>query len=348
MKLRRIIIISTVAVISIIIIVFILLFTVGLPSSLLYYPEKGIYGQVSTSPDDSKIIYSYFVDGQSDLYEADYDGGDAHKITSTKKTNEINPVFSSDGKKILYLKSSYDSTLKQSLWIKSLDKNSNKQLTSNDELVTEAIFSPEGHKIYFLKAKEFIAETPAEEKVSRKLDLYETDLEGSKQRKLTSFDADIMSDLSIDSSGKNIAFLLAIFTEREDFREQVKKIKGTNEGIDLVLFSTETRSFKALNPYKHDPVFPVISPDGKKFVYVSEAKIKKDPSTSYFELYRMNSETLEDQRITNIESNIKEPFFTKKGDILFLYDRNYPEGQEQLFLGKIDRHGNFNKVPLNH
>lgn len=347
MKKRRLFIITTSIILVVLSGVILLLFTVGLPAQLVYYPDEGINGQVSASPNGSKIIYTYFNNGQADIYIVDNDGGDAKNITSTINSNEINPVFSPDGKRILYLKSSYTSTLKQSLWIMDIDGNNNKRLTSNDELVTEAIFSPVEDKIYFLKGKEFYAETLAEEEVPRKLDLYEVNINGSGLNKITNFEADILSNLSIDNLGKNLAFVLAFFTDREDFKEQVNKIKGNAVGFDLVLFNTKTNSINAINPKDKDTFYPAISPDGKNIVFMSDIENQKN-GPYYFELYRMNIENLKFQRITHIKSYIKELIITNQGEILFLYDKNYPDGEEQLVLGKVDTSGKFKKIPLNH
>lgn len=322
------------------------LFTTGDSfEKLLYYPEKGVYGPISVSPNGKEIYYSAFKEGQADIHIGNRDTGRNYNFTNTKEINEINPVLSPDGKKILYTASSYTDTLNQSIWISDINKGNKKQLTKSNELVTDAIFSPNGEKIYYLKAKEFEAETLAEEKAPRRIDLYEVSEDGKDNKRLTRFEAFIFSNLSITKSGETLSFILGLDGNRDDYKKQLNKIDGNAVGFDLVLFNTKTKSLRAINPKKKsfDTDYPVISPDGKQVVYVSFVSIKNEPSTSFFELFVMNTQTLEEKQITKLVSNIKEPIITQQG----LYDQNYPDKEELMRIGWLDQDGKVEKLNFN-
>lgn len=54
----------------------------------------GLGEQISIAPDDSKIAFSYFVDGKESIYTANADGKDIKKVTYPKEHRDHHPEYS--------------------------------------------------------------------------------------------------------------------------------------------------------------------------------------------------------------------------------------------------------------
>jgi len=94
------------------------------------------------SPDGSKIIYTYYSDGNSDIYTIDVDGKNHNNLTNTPATYEEYPQYSPDGQQIVFLKN------EGNVFIMDIDGNNVTQLTDSDGNGPPC-FSPDGQNILY-------------------------------------------------------------------------------------------------------------------------------------------------------------------------------------------------------
>src|SRR5690625_7436817 len=68
-----------------------------------YQYYTGLGDEISLSPDDQKIAFSYYRGGEEGIYTANMDGSHVEKVVSDEKKQLHNPKYMSDGEQILYL-----------------------------------------------------------------------------------------------------------------------------------------------------------------------------------------------------------------------------------------------------
>jgi PKD repeat protein len=102
------------------------------------------------SPDGSKIVYSdgkskSYEDENSEIYTIKADGTGKTQLTSDS-ANDNYPMFSPDGKKIIYVSNRAGS---EDIWIMDADGKNKVQLTSGLSTDSFPVWSPDGKKIAF-------------------------------------------------------------------------------------------------------------------------------------------------------------------------------------------------------
>lgn len=168
----------------------VILFLVGVLWVLGFFhtgPEQaGLADSVDLSPDDGQIVFSYYRDGIASLYTASADGTGVRFLAGMKGTSLLRPKYSPDDTKILFLEApKKEENRQQALFVMDRDGGSQKQLTPADSLVTEAVFSPDGHSIYFLKAGVFRNYSPIASKKPHEFDIFSIDVDGNNMKRLT-------------------------------------------------------------------------------------------------------------------------------------------------------------------
>ncbi|MEG1586139.1 MAG: S9 family peptidase [Bacteroidales bacterium] len=111
----------------------------------------GRVGDVSISPDQSRILYSVtYVSvpqnkSNKELFIMNPDGSDNQQITHTEKS-ENNAVWMDNGKKIAFLTSESGSS---QMWIMNSDGSDRKQVTNYEGGIDGFLFSPDQKKVLF-------------------------------------------------------------------------------------------------------------------------------------------------------------------------------------------------------
>lgn len=98
------------------------------------------------SPDGKKIAFQGYRDDKADIFLLNLEDGKVENLTDDPYYDG-SPAFSPDGKKIVY--SSYIGQFAQLFLISTENPKEREQLTFMDGNHTDAIFSPDGNKIYF-------------------------------------------------------------------------------------------------------------------------------------------------------------------------------------------------------
>jgi tol-pal system beta propeller repeat protein TolB len=158
-------------------------------------------------------------------------------ITHRGRGGTRSPVFSPDGKRVIY---AFAETGPQQLWSVDTDGKNKKQLTECSGISNWPTFTPDGKTIVFSNSRE------------NNYELYATAVDGSSERRLTN---NTMMDIrpAVSPDGKQIAF---VSTRSGSYDVFVMNIDGSNV---RQMTSSEERDD-----------FPTWHPNGRQIVFVSE------------------------------------------------------------------------------
>jgi TolB protein len=205
-----------------------------------------------------------------------------------------------------------------------------KQITTKDENITEAIFSPDGKKIYFLQSGYYGSYSPIAQAHPHKFDIFSINIDGSDEKKITNYNAYDIRSLSITSDGKSIIF---------------KKIEYENKySIFKLIFDESDNLISVLPEGEHFE--PQIGPDDKLLAFVDK---RKDYKKGYeYELFIVDLKDMQIKQLTDLRKNIENPrFLHNEKKLLFTFNTNWPNNPPQYELMQIDLDGsNLKKIEL--
>ncbi|AIG27689.1 hypothetical protein EGH10_19660 [Brevibacillus laterosporus] len=286
--------------------------------------KTGLEAGIDIAPDDSKLLFSYSINGIASLYTANPDGTDVKRLVSLSGHSLLQPVYSSNGKKILTLARPIEAekkTVEQALYVMNADGSELHLLSEPHDLITDAVFAPDNQTVYYLKAGVFKNYSPIASKRPHDYDLFSIDVQGKNKRQITHTKEYQMSDLSISSDGQKLFFTK--FTNTSDNRDFSQD--------KLSLFATDLQgktlaSYLPVNEVLGTPeMYDVhISPDNTQIAFsaVSPASSNK---TFEYELFTMDVATKQAKQITTLHKHTDSPvYFHKQNKLLFLEDIGWP------------------------
>ncbi|MBM7605237.1 Tol biopolymer transport system component [Metabacillus crassostreae] len=273
----------------------------------------GLGSEIAVSPNDEEIAFSYFLDGNEEIYTANIDGSNIVKVTEGSNHRYHTPRFSVDGESILYLSTSEHNI--NSLITQNIDSGSSVQLTDSTLHVADALFSTTGESIYFIGiiAEEF---KKAEGETKEGFDLYQIDIASKEVTQLTDNDHFSMTNLSISKDGKNIYYSLFKNTEQ------------------LYSYNLEDKIETPVDEEsKRDVYSSVLSYDNKYLAYTAVSEESENTSLFKYELFVKDLESNETSRLTDLQTYVQSPtFFNKTNNLIFLEYKNWPEEPENYQL----------------
>ncbi|GIN21236.1 TolB family protein [Siminovitchia fordii] len=287
----------------------------------------GLGERISVAPDDSKIAFSYFIDGKESIYTANPDGDGVKKITNLKEQRDHSPTFSPDGKKLVFL--SKDSKGIHTLHVMNQDGSEARQLTHHGFHVTDAIFSHDGETIFFVAVE---AEEYRKGEESREgFDLFSVDAEGGHIQKLTDADHFSMNNLSLSPDGQNI-----YYSEFDGLNERIYSYS-----LESGKVNTKPSILPAKIANKQSFNEPQLSPSGKQLAFTDVSRESQEKSLFKYDLFLLNLETKKMERLTDLKKAVTSPvFFHKENKIAFLENTNWPDepAEYQLMILNVTTH----------
>jgi uncharacterized protein YjdB len=140
------------------------------PDSLLPVPLDGGATQAALSPDRTRIAYSSTKAGSADLYIADADGRNPHRVTSDPGA-ETEPAWTPDGTRLVYTAAASGGA--SQIASVRVDGTDPRSLTSSPGGNSAPDVSPDGRRVAFVSTRD------------GKPEIYELTLEGGAARRLT-------------------------------------------------------------------------------------------------------------------------------------------------------------------
>jgi len=283
----------------------------------------GINSSASISPDDSLICY-FNTKGETDsIYIVNKTWAKVGEIPIPNDQSPINPIFSPDGKKILYVSGLKNSESPQrTIYLADINSNSTKCLTPGKENITEAIFSPDGKTIYFLNAGSYGHYSPIAQSHSHDFDVYSIDTTGNNLKQWTDLKAYGLSDLSISKDGKNLFFV---------------QMGDTNTLFTMPL-SGDSKPVSVVSGLWDASV----SPDNKEIAF---SQMKQVNGVFTYDLYLRNfnfqkMSYSDPKQLTFLNTSVLGfNFFNQRPAVLFIQAKNWPDNPQQLQLMEVNLDG---------
>lgn len=284
----------------------------------------GIFSTASISPDDHLICYANSQGENKSLYVVDRTGVKVREITIPKDQVPFNPVFSPDGKKILYLSEPQNTESPESaIYLVDVDGTNSKCLTPEKENITEAIFSPDGNNVYFLSAGSYGHYSPIAQSHPHDFDIYSVDITGNNSKQLTTLKAYMMSDLTVSKDGNNL-FFVQVGDQNTLF---TMPVTGKAEPVSLASGFWDAS----------------VSPDIKEIAFT---QMKQGNGGYTYDLYleKLNSQNLsysDQKQLTFLNSMVFGiRFFNQRPYILFEQQKNWPNtSSPQNILREVNLDG---------
>lgn len=151
------------------------------------------------SKNDEYLIYSY-KDSMKNTFIKRYSfltKSDTVLISPKKNLFYVNPKYSPDGKKIVFIEYNIKNLETSSLCFSYNNGASVEYLIKDKGIITEAIFSEESDKIFFLMAKNYEAYSPIGVLDSHNYDIYSYDILEKKTTKISNIDSYKLGQISI-------------------------------------------------------------------------------------------------------------------------------------------------------
>ncbi|MTW85663.1 hypothetical protein F3157_08310 [Virgibacillus dakarensis] len=316
--------------------VFLFFFMWGI--SLFAEPSKGFSGFGETtdlSPDDETLVFSYFQDCNASLYTVPASGGTAKLLAKPIEGNSfINPTFSPNGDKVAFIKQWEVEEQERTFGeLMIIDQTNGKmeQLTDTNNLITEAVFSPDGKTLYFLKASVYKNYSEIASKRPHEFDIFRMDLETKAIDQITHKKAYEMSGLAVTPDGKQLMY------------------RSYGNGDQLVFHSLEDDGETVVVPSGEfasgAPIIssPSLSSDGKRVTFSDVATEGKDGLFIY-EAFKMDVDTQQAKQITSFHKHVTNPvFFHHSNSLIVTVDEKFGEARSEYSYWRVSMDGDQRK-----
>ncbi|WP_164214717.1 PD40 domain-containing protein [Virgibacillus sp. YIM 98842] len=309
-------------------ILFLLLWSVTLFADV----PKGFtgYGETTAiSPDDETLVFSYYHDGDASLYAVPVDGGEATLLAQPEEgTSYVNPAFSPDGDMIVFIKQWQEEEQPYGeLMLMGAASGEKRALTSGYNLITEAVFSPDGGSLYFLQAGVFQNYSDIARERPHDFDIHRMDLHTYETEQVTNKKAYDMSSLAVTPDGEELMYRSYEDSDRIIFMS----MENNRETSPVPIFDVASEA----------PILssPALSSDGEQVIF-SDVASKDENGTFIYEGFRMDLDNYEAEQITNFQEHVTEPVFFHHSDRLIVtVDKQFAQRESDYQYWEVSLDG---------
>lgn len=224
--------------------------------------KEGVTG-FDISNNDSTLLFSYWKNGSSSIYNATIDGKNPVRIIPQPEDSlsvYVSPEYSPSGDSIIYLNFVAGNTY-SNIYIANRDGKNSKPVTSSKSLILEAIFSKDGKGVFYTMAEVYGNYSPAAREAPHSIDIYFIDLRTLERKKLTNFNAYSLDGLNLIEGGNWLAFRLMgeapglyklSLTNLSDIvpMNPVNDPRGSSDMYYELVYSDEFHQFSFIAPYE--------------------------------------------------------------------------------------------------
>ena len=145
------------------------------------------------SPDAKVLVFSYKSDSLYTIFTKNIITGET-KLVYKGDGNYINPMFSDNGKTIIFLHYDVNSLTPEFYFYDISSKTILKKIMIDNGFISDYTL-PVDNKIYYIQAQDFDSYSPIAPKSYHNCDIYELDLKSFEKRKISDYKAYYMSEI---------------------------------------------------------------------------------------------------------------------------------------------------------
>jgi Tol biopolymer transport system component len=291
---------------------------------------------VSAGASTGKIVFESSRDGSGEIYVMNPDGSAQTRLTNNT-ANDTRPIWSPDGKKILFV-SDRDSNI-NALYAMNADGTEQARLSTGDEGIDLFDISPDGQKIAFM-VYDFISVDLTSGTAAQTI--YVMNADGSAQTRLVSGqtylaspafawspDGQAITYISINDEevgisvinpdGSNETCLTNLNDLIFEWSPDGRRIAFTShrdKNSEIYLMNADGSAQTRLTNSPEADDTPAWSPDGKKIAFISARDGQR-------EVYVMNANGSNQKRLTNVSTEKYQPLWSPDGrNIVFSTKQN--------------------------
>ena len=282
-----------------------------------------------------KLAYVQYEDGKPTLFIADENGEMQELIDEKSAHHTISHLaFSNDGTKLLYVVNKKDSENNTTeLFEYNLTDYTKQQLLSQEEnIITEAVYAPDGESLYLLGAGTFENYSPIAPKNPHDFNIFRFDLNIKQLEQLTNLDSYSIGSLAVSRNGEKLYFI----------QDDTTNVANANE-----IFSSKQQIFEMevsnpdnlsiLKTVDQDITDFVFSPDEKEIVFQAVAGENKQ-GTYMYELFSYNLEMREAKQLTHLNEYAGRPKFSHDGSkVYFIVNFKFASTREVYAIHYLNR-----------
>jgi Tol biopolymer transport system component len=275
-----------------------------------------------------KAVFAYSSEGNVGIYISDIKGKNMKLLTEAGKDENVHhPVFSPDGKTVLYIATPKNrEEMRSTLYLINIDGTGKRKLYSPDSLITEAVFAPDGKRIYMLKAETFKNYSPIARQDAHDFDIYSLPISGGEPKRITQMKDYMLQSLSVSPDGKDV---------------YVTKSDNRNSKTAEDIFAEKNKIFRI--PLAHpeklkvvttrgitEDVFDInVSPDNRWIAF--NTIVNRYPGKNevfQYELHVMDRKTGEIRQLTYLKKHAGAAVFDGQSKwIYFMVDQKFGRGE---------------------
>lgn len=293
-------------------------------------PANGIYTGLLEAFDvkNEKAVFAYSLKGKVGIYISDLHGKNAKRLAEAGEGEIIHhPVFSTDGKTVLYIATPEDrEQVKSSLYVMNVDGSEKRKLYSIDSLITEAVFAPDSKTIYYLQAETFTNYSTIARRGAHDFDLYSLDVSGGQPKRITSMKDYMLESLTVSPDGKEV-----YVTKQDDQHSKTAEdiFASKHKVFRIPLAHLEKIEPVSLQGIKEDVFDVEVSPDNRWMAFNSIANPGTNENFQY-EMYVLDRQTGQTRQLTHLKKHAGAAVFDERSEwIYFMWDKKFGEGDPE-------------------
>ncbi|NME99936.1 TolB family protein [Aneurinibacillus aneurinilyticus] len=293
-------------------------------------PVNGIYTGLLEAFDikGEKAVFAYSLKGKVGIYTSDLHGKNVKRLAEAGEGEIVHhPVFSTDGKTVLYIATPKDKEeVKSSLYVVNIDGSEKRRLYAIDSLITEAVFAPDNKTIYYLQAETFTNYSPIARRDAHDFDLYSLDVSGGQAKRITTMKDYRLESLKVSPDGKEV-----YVTKQDDQHAKTAEdiFASKHKVFRILLAYPEKIEPVPLQGIKEDVFDVEVSPDSRWMVFNSIANPGTNENFQY-ELYILDRQTNQTRQLTYLKKHAGAAVFDEQSQwVYFMWDKKFGEGDPE-------------------
>lgn len=299
------------------------------------YEKQNGLSDVFAVSSKGKLAFVQYRDGKPMLFIADDNGEMQELIDEKSEQHTISYLsFSVDGTKLVYVvnKKDLENNVTELFEYNLNDYTKQQILLQEENIITQAIFAPDGENLYLLSAGTFENYSPIARKNPHNFNIFRFNLKTKQLEQLTDLDSYSIGSLAVSRNGEKLYFTQADMSDdasaEEIFssKQQIFEMELSNPDKLSVLKTIDQDIFDfAFSPDEKEIVFQAVAGENHRGIFM-------------YELFSYNFETKKAKQLTHLNEFAGRPIFASDGSkVYFIVNFNFAGNKEENAIHYLNK-----------